>query len=102
MSSLRRQVIVAPRAAHDFEDILLHSLHTWGDEQARRYQAALDRAIDGLEDFPEIGPTRDDLPAGFRMRFVEQHIIYYRIEEETIRVVRILHRRQQVSSDLLE
>lgn len=33
MSSHSLPVIIAPRARQDYDDILLHSLHTWGEER---------------------------------------------------------------------
>ena len=74
MSSRNRRVALSPRAELDYADILLDSLLSWGESQARRYQAALDRALEQLGEYPEIGPMRLDLPREFRGRLVEREI----------------------------
>ncbi|HEY7031415.1 MAG TPA: type II toxin-antitoxin system RelE/ParE family toxin [Thermomicrobiales bacterium] len=102
MSSRKRPVALSPRAELDYADILLDSLLTWGEAQARRYQAALDHALNLLGEFPETAPRRLDLPPGFRGRLVERHVIYYRIEPDRIHVNHILHERREVRLEDLE
>lgn len=86
-------VDLSPEARVDFTDILLYTQEQWGEEQRDRYQATLQQAIAGLADFPKAGVRRDRVVLGCRVRPVEQHVLYYRIEDGTISVVRILHRR---------
>ena len=66
------------------------------------YHAAIDRALHELLDFPAMGRSRDDLGPGFRSRRVEQHVIYYRVEDDAILIARILHVRREVKRELLE
>ena len=101
MCARRRSVSLTHRAQEDYDDILLYGLRTWGVEQMRRYQHVLDRAIETLADFPEIGKRRDDLFTGCRARPVEHHVIFYRVYEETITVVNILHERADPARHLL-
>lgn len=49
-----------------------------------------------------MGRGRDDLRPGYRSLRVEQHVIYYQIEDKTIRVNRILHDRQDAARELAE
>ena len=102
MSSRSHSLIVSPRANRDIDAILLHSLETWGERQKDAYKAALDRALRELVDFPEMGRSRDDLGPGVRSRRVEQHVIFYRVDTGSIRVLRILHGRREVRRELLE
>ena len=102
MSSRSRPVTLSPRAELDYADILLDSLLTWGEAQARRYQAGLDRALNLLGEYPEIGPRRLDLPPRFRANLVERHVIYYRIEPDRIHVNHILHERREDRLEDLE
>ncbi|MGH2534563.1 MAG: type II toxin-antitoxin system RelE/ParE family toxin [Thermomicrobiales bacterium] len=93
MSAPKRAVVLSPEAQVDYDDILLYSLLTWGDDQMRQYQIALDQAIDHLVQYPEFGERRDDLCAGCRFLPVERHVVCYRIETDAIQIVRIIHRR---------
>ena len=40
-----------------------------------------------------IGKARDDLGVGLRAWPVEHHVLYYRVSENLVEVVRILHER---------
>lgn len=93
MSVRSRTIRLALDAAADYDDILLYGTKTWGEEQADRYQAKIDHTIESLREFPELGRQRDDLCDRCRYLTVERHIVYYRIEQHTIEIVRILHER---------
>ena len=93
MSAHRRRVISSPRAELDHEDIVVSGEQRWGEEQAVAYSYLIDAAVVRLGSFPEIGNPRDDVFPGCRSVPVGQHIVYYRIMGETVRIVRILHRR---------
>jgi toxin ParE1/3/4 len=93
MSSPSRTVILSPDARADFTDILLYTWQQWGEDQRDRYEAILTQAIAALAEFPEAGALRPLLFPGCRVRVVELHILYYRIRNDKIEVVRILHGR---------
>ncbi|MGB0719545.1 MAG: type II toxin-antitoxin system RelE/ParE family toxin [Bdellovibrionales bacterium] len=82
---------LTPLAEQDIEDILDYSARQFGLEQAAKYYNSLRRSFDLLIDNPRIG--RDDKNAGFGMRrYVhEKHSIYYRIEDDRILILRVMH-----------
>ena len=94
MSSLRRRLDFARQAQRDLDDILQWSLEVWGAAQQDRYAAALERAVALLLEQPNAGRAREDLGPGYRVYPVEQHRIFYKVTGRTIRVIRILHHRQ--------
>jgi toxin ParE1/3/4 len=98
MSAPRRRLDLSPRARQDFADLLLYSRRQWGSAQRSKYQAGIDRALNDLVQFPELGHVRDDLRPGLLARVVQQHVIYYRIESDLIRVERILHVRRDAAA----
>ncbi|MGH2618869.1 MAG: type II toxin-antitoxin system RelE/ParE family toxin [Thermomicrobiales bacterium] len=93
MSSPKRTVILSSEAQDDFIDIRMYTQQEWGEAQRDRYEAALLRAIAALVDFPEVGVRVPRLFPGCRVRPVERHGLYYRILDDVIEVVRILHER---------
>lgn len=96
MSAHKPVVQLSRQAERDFDDIVLFTRRTWGEQQKRAYRAAIGRALRQLRDFPELGPSRDDLFPGCRGLQVEQHVLYYhQPRPTTIVVVRILHVRQE-------
>ena len=102
MPPRKRRVDLSPEAQEDYEAILLHSLTTWGEQQAAAYKAVLDRALDDLGTYPEMGSKRDDLAPGLRGFPVKPYIILYRIERASVRVLRILHGRRDIAAALGE
>ncbi len=97
MSAHKTSVVLTPEAEADINDILLYTWQQWGEEQRDRYDAGLDRAINALADFAEMGVRMPRLFSGCRARPVERHVLYYRIMGDTIEVVRILHERTDPS-----
>jgi toxin ParE1/3/4 len=68
-------------------------LRQWNEQQWEAYEAALLRVIGVISENPFLGRARDDLRPGARAFPVEQHIIFYEVFEEAVRIARILHRR---------
>lgn len=97
MSARRRPVTLAPDARIDVSDILLYSEQQWGSQQRNKYRSDLLRCFDALRDHPHLGIARDDLGAGLRERRVEHHVVFYRILDEVIEIVRILHERMDAT-----
>jgi toxin ParE1/3/4 len=96
MSARRRQLIIRPDAQADVRAILLYTRKRWSSAQRDRYRNSLRRAMESLREFPESGPTRDEIAPGCRILTVEQHILYYRFDEyeNAIVVGRVLHGSQ--------
>jgi toxin ParE1/3/4 len=93
MSSRRPQVVLTKRAQRDYRRIQAYTLRHWGPEQAARYMADLDAALEQLRDHPYIGPVRFDLRTEPRCFPVNHHLIYYRIRTDVIEIAHILHER---------
>jgi plasmid stabilization system protein ParE len=53
----------------------------------------IDRALRRLRQLPSLGRPRDDLFAGCGGLQVEHHVIFYRVDDTVIRIIRILHER---------
>ena len=87
----RRRLALSDDAAFDIEDVLLHTQERWGAEQRRRYRVRLFQAMRSLLDHPELGRLRDELFPGCRGLVVEQHVVYYRVDDDAIAIGRILH-----------
>lgn len=47
--------------------------------------------MERLVQFPDLGERRDDLSKGLRGLSIEQHIIFCRVDDRAITVMRILH-----------
>lgn len=84
----------------DLRSLLRYTNRTWGPEQRDRYADRMTRTIDELLAHPHLGPARDDIAPGLRSLRVGQHIIFYRLIDPTISIVRILHARMNPEQHL--
>lgn len=91
---------LTPAAERDLEAIWTHTVERWGVEQANRYTDFLAAAFAELAQSPKSAPACDHIRPGYRRRNVERHIIYFRITNYGIAVVRILHDRMDAPRHL--
>ena len=81
------------RAVDDLKGIARRTERQWGREPRNRYLHGLDRCFHDLADNPRLEPSREDIRPGYRQHRHVSHVIFYRLaEDETVEVVRILHK----------
>lgn len=86
-------------ARSDVDDILLYTLENWGRGQLTEYKAKLEYAFDILRKNPYIGSKKELSYRGFS---VGRHCVFYRINDEVIYIVRILHNRMDFSACIFQ
>ncbi len=84
---------LTPAAERDLENIWLYTRQQWGEELADRYTAILANAFAELAQAPKTVPSCDHIRRGYRRRSVERHMIYFRVTDYGIAIVRVLHDR---------
>jgi toxin ParE1/3/4 len=97
-------------AREDLEHILATSLERWGKAGRARYAALLAAAMRAIAHDPEGSTTRTraELLPGVRSLHIRHargargvkdpvHVIFYRVTDERIEVVRVLHERMEPS-----
>jgi len=86
-----RRLVVAAAARQDLRDIARFTEETWGLAQSRRYMSAIRERFIRIRDRPAIGAPRDDVRAGYRSLPSGRHVIFYRLTDEAVEIVRVLH-----------
>ena len=94
------ELVVRPRARRDLKEIWLYTVQQWGTAQANQYLYALDREIQGLLKFPELGIPYDHIRPGYRSLQVKRHLVFYRRNGQRLEIVRVLHDAMDVKSHL--
>ena len=89
----RAEFRLRPAATQDLESIWIYTTEQWGIEQAHRYTDELTKAFKLLANNPEQGGACDEIREGYRRYRVGRHVIYYRIADYGVDVVRVLHGR---------
>ena len=97
MSSPERRIAFAREALDDLDSILLHGTITWGVASARTYYDRLFDAIERIAAFPELGSVDNALSRDARSLVTGHHRVYYRIEQDAIRILRVVHERMDPS-----
>jgi toxin ParE1/3/4 len=64
---------------------------TWGDAQADAYLDQIAATLDRLAGNPRLGPDCSDLLPGLRRLVTGRHVAFYRIMDDHVRVIRVLH-----------
>jgi toxin ParE1/3/4 len=95
-----RRAALRPRARRDLEDIWDHTAKTWGPAQAEIYLRQIETSLATIAQEPMIGRACDEIRAGYRKFPAGSHIVFYRIDADTIDVVRILHQRMDIDRHL--
>lgn len=84
-------------AAKDLRDIGRYTKERWGREQARRYREELELALRKLALAPSLGLLRPEVAPDVRSFPVTSRVAFYVERGGGIRVVRLLHPRQDVA-----
>ncbi len=87
-------------AKNDLVGIAKFTQQHWGVEQRNKYLAQLDDTFHQLADNPGLGKTCDYIKHGYRKFPIASHVIYYRTHSNQIKIVRVLHKRMDVSKSI--
>lgn len=84
---------LTPAAVRDLETIWAYTFQRWGVEQANHYIDILTAAFAELAQSPKMAPACEQIRRGYRRRGVERHMIYFRITDYGVSIIRVLHER---------
>lgn len=83
-------------AEEDVSAIYDYTIAEHGKAQTVNYLLGLEDCLTELVEYPLSGKERSEIKQGLRSILYQHHIIFYRLHDDYIRIVRILHE----SSDL--
>ena len=89
-----------PRAKADLLQIWNDTADGWGESQADHYLRLINDGFVRLAQYPRLGPACDHIKEGYRKLTVREHLIFYRITEEGIAIIRVLYQGMDVESRL--
>ena len=78
----------------DLNDIRTYTRRKFGAKQAKAYMARIRQGFKTLRSHPEIGYQIDDLKLGYRCFQIEYHRLFYRLDDNVIAVIAVLHESQ--------
>ena len=78
------------QAKEDIDGILQYTLETWGIAQMEKYSHFLDGGFQTILRNPAIGREREIYFPGCRQLHIKRHMIFYKINDNDIGIVRVL------------
>ena len=87
-------------AEQDIIEIWKYSFSNWGEAQADKCHDQLSRSIPLIAENPYIGMACDNVRKGYRKYRVNRHIIFYRVDKNTLQIIRVLGEKMDYSSRL--
>lgn len=86
---------ITPEASLDLEDIMISSLHHFGETVAERYFEQIERTMLRLCDFPNSGVVYPGTRPPVRYATSGSHRIFYTPENGGVTVWRVLHEKMR-------
>jgi len=82
---------LSEEAYDDLLNIQNYTFDHYGEDGWNKYGFDLDNAMQHIQNHPFSGHARKDIPSAYQAWSVKEHVMIYRIEEETVYLVRVLH-----------
>ncbi len=80
-------------AEDDIRQLYRYGILNFGLDEADRYYDGLFERFDKLAENPHLFRTVDYIRTGYRRSVYRSHSIYYRIDGETVQIMRVLGRQ---------
>lgn len=91
---------ISKEAANDLENIWLYTFENWSVEQADWYFNLLMDEIEYIAKNPKVGKDYSEVRKGYYRSRVKSHFIFYRVNENEIEIIRILHQQMDIENRL--
>jgi toxin ParE1/3/4 len=91
---------ISEDAQADLDAILIYSVANWGAVRTFDYLEEMDARLQLLARGDLSGTPADDVAQGLRKLMAGAHVIWFRASDDAVRIVRVLHQRQDVDRDM--
>lgn len=92
--------VLSPRAQADLSEIWDYTARRWGAGQAETYVRQLQRHIETVAAQPTMGRACPEVRAGYHRYPSGAHVLFYRLIDGGIDVIRVLHGRMDFTRHL--
>ncbi|MCC2604086.1 type II toxin-antitoxin system RelE/ParE family toxin [Planctobacterium marinum] len=91
------KIEIKPLARNDLLGIWDYTFQEWGAAQADVYLQDLENAFSKLASSPLLGRSVDEIRPSLRLHPYNHHIIIYQVNDASIVIVRVLHKRMDIT-----
>ena len=92
--------VISKKAIADLDDLWRYTVEKWSVDQANRYYNLIFEEIGYICKKPHSGKSIDDIRKGYRMAKVKSHLIFYKVANDTVEIIRVLHQRMDIENRL--
>ena len=92
--------VISFRAITDIEEIWLYTVEKRSVDQANRYYNLIFEEINYICKVPDCGKQVDYIRIGYRVSKVKSHLIFYKVVNDMVEIIRVLHQRMDVENQL--
>ena len=92
--------VISKKVVSDLEEIWLYTVEKWSVQQADRYYNLIFNEINYISKNSNAGKSMEHVRKNYRASKVKSHLIFYRVINGTIEVIRILHERMDMENRL--
>lgn len=78
-------------ALADLESLGGYTQKRYGRDQRKKYLSQLHNCFIQLSKNPHLGHERPDIKPGYRSVVEGKHVIFYRVKDTSIEIIRVLH-----------
>jgi len=96
MPAEHRRIIWSPAARNDLREIWRYFLGVASRDVADGLLRDIRFAAEKVRQRPLAWRARDDVMPGLRSILVHPYVIFYRVKEGTVEIVRVLHQRRNL------
>jgi toxin ParE1/3/4 len=92
--------VISKKAVADLEEIWRYTVEKWSVEQADRYYNLIFDEINYICKNTNAGRSMEHVRKGYHVSKVKSHLVFYRVVNDTIEIIRILHERMDIENRL--
>jgi toxin ParE1/3/4 len=92
--------VISKKAVSDLEEIWFYTFEKWSKEQADRFYNLIFNEINYICKNVRAGKSMEHVRKGYRATKVKSHLIFYKIVNDTIEIIRILHEQMDIENRL--
>jgi len=92
--------VISKKAVLDLEEIWFYTVEKWSIKQADRYYNLIFDEINYICPNINAGKSMEHVRNGYRASKVKSHLIFYRVINDTIEIIRVLHERMDIETKI--
>ena len=91
---------ISEAAISDLDGIWEFTLHKWSKKQADRYYYLIMNEIEFIAGNINSGKPMNHVKKGYFASYVKSHMILFKRNKEIVEVIRVLHQKMDIESNL--